>query len=559
MLRLFALALMVIVAALPACAQKRHALVIGIDQYPNLAERQQLRKAVGDARTIHNILGEIGFDGELIENPNRDQFDSAIDRLEATVQDGDIAFVFFSGHGIEVDNANFLLPSDVRTVDALGRPLSRRTIQAGSIDAARLVADLKAKGARTVIAVFDACRDSPFDASVTRSVGVSRGLARMQPPQGVFVMFSAGAKQRALDRLGNDDANPNSVFTRLFAPLLKQPGMSLLDIAKNIQPEVKALAASIGEEQLPAYYDEVIGQIVLVPGDRDRSTDMRLGDAAAMQKFQEERERLTREDGERKLALEEVTARVRQSMEAAEKLRRENIAQAERQSREAEEARLRREEADKEFSQKQERMKRDAEAAEERQRVAVAEANRNRERDVEVSRIKQLTIKDLCNTALDSLKVAWETSSAYADRITEAQSRGLSTEDCRREMGITNDLPLVAGINNSIWNHNGSKVRLESKGNIRRFYYVTPRVGLLQIGIKFGTLLFAGTRVGNRYEGTSYIFSPKCGAREFSVSGIVEIGDLRVVMRGQSPVIDATCSPTGSYRREELVFTYSAP
>jgi hypothetical protein len=75
--------------------------------------------------------------------------------------------------------------------------------------------------------------------------------------------MSAGAKQEALDRLSDDDGEKNSVFTRTFLRELAKPGRTLVQIAKATQIEVKALAATIGYEQTPAYYDQVIGDIVL--------------------------------------------------------------------------------------------------------------------------------------------------------------------------------------------------------------------------------------------------------------------------------------------------------
>jgi hypothetical protein len=79
----------------------------------------------------------------------------------------------------------------------------------------------------------------------------------------VFVLMSAGAKQEALDRLSDSDDEKNSVFTRTLLLELAKPGQTLVQIAKATQVEVKALAATIGYEQTPAYYDQVIGDVVL--------------------------------------------------------------------------------------------------------------------------------------------------------------------------------------------------------------------------------------------------------------------------------------------------------
>ena len=54
-----------------------------------------------------------------------------------------------------------------------------------------------------------------------------------QLPEGVFSVFSAGPRQTALDRLSNNDDNPNSVFTRTFAKELTQPGINLVQVAQR--------------------------------------------------------------------------------------------------------------------------------------------------------------------------------------------------------------------------------------------------------------------------------------------------------------------------------------
>src|SRR5262249_10920567 len=73
---------------------------------------------------------------------------------------------------------------------------------------------------------------------------------------------SAGTGQTALDALSNSDPDPNSVFTRVFIPLLKSK-LPLQDATKQAQSQVVALARTIDHDQQPAYYDEVIGAACL--------------------------------------------------------------------------------------------------------------------------------------------------------------------------------------------------------------------------------------------------------------------------------------------------------
>src|SRR5262249_42364333 len=128
------------------------------------------------------------------------------------------------------------------------------------------VGDLQGRGVRVAIVVLDACRNNPFKKPGVRGVGAERGLTRIEPVRGVFSIYSAGMGQTALDRLNDADANPNSVFTRVFAPALSKPGLSLGDLAVEVREEVARLANTVSHDQLPAYYDQTIGGRVYLAG-----------------------------------------------------------------------------------------------------------------------------------------------------------------------------------------------------------------------------------------------------------------------------------------------------
>jgi len=53
------------------------------------------------------------------------------------------------------------------------------------------------------------------------------------------------------------------VFTRVFARELTTAGLTLVQLAKRTQTTVKSMAAGIGHEQTPAYYDQVVGDVML--------------------------------------------------------------------------------------------------------------------------------------------------------------------------------------------------------------------------------------------------------------------------------------------------------
>jgi len=107
--------------------------------------------------------------------------------------------------------------------------------------------------------------------------------------------------------------------------------------------------------------------------------------------------------------------------------------------------------------------------------------------------------------------------------------------------------PLPTCTRGTIWTHNGSEMLLLAEGRKRSFRYVAPRPSLAEIGIREGTLLFNGERVGDRYEGVARRFSERCGVREYSVSGELE-GERRVILRGTVRGLDpSSCRPGSPY------------
>lgn len=241
-------------------AQNRLAFVVGNDGYQNI---DPLKKAVNDARAMAQGLQKLGFKVTLGENLKRREFIERFNAFENSINAGDVAFLFYSGHGVELDGANYLIPVDAPRVS----PQQQSLLKDESISTDNIIQRLKARGTKSQIIVLDACRENPFRQAGGRSVGGARGLAPTQTPGGVFVIYSAGVGEVALDRLSDNDADPNSVFTRSFLPLLTDPSQSLVSVAKETRLRVKSLASTIGMTQSPAYYDEIDGDLYLARGD----------------------------------------------------------------------------------------------------------------------------------------------------------------------------------------------------------------------------------------------------------------------------------------------------
>lgn len=241
-------------------AAARLALVIGIDDYENIAP---ISKAVGDAEAMAETLSSLGFEVTKVLNPDRRALNQAITAFRRALKPGDAALVHFSGHGVEIGGRNLLLPRDAPNAP----PGEEDYLIAEAIDLTGLIDRVADSGAAVRIFIIDACRDNPLETPGERGFNRLEGLAPLDPPEGSFVLFSAASRQAALDDLGPGDDSPTSVYTRVLIDKLQTPGLTLSDIAREVRVEVAALAVTIGRDQSPAYYDELNQDFILVPAE----------------------------------------------------------------------------------------------------------------------------------------------------------------------------------------------------------------------------------------------------------------------------------------------------
>jgi len=238
-----------------AATEKRVALVIGNNGYKKIAP---LEKANNDARTMASTLERVGFETQLLLEGDRKRMNSAINRFVEQLADGGIGVLFYAGHGIQINNENYLLPIDVDP------PEHERDVVDQAVSLQGVQEKLAQEKVNFALLIIDACRDNPLPKRVSgRSIGVNRGLAQPTAPNGQMVLFSAGSNQQALDKLGPSDSNPNSVFTRELAQEITQPGISVSESLRNARSRVIAAARSVGHDQHPALYDQSDGDFYL--------------------------------------------------------------------------------------------------------------------------------------------------------------------------------------------------------------------------------------------------------------------------------------------------------
>ncbi len=223
--------------------EKRLALVIGNSNY----DKGELKNPVNDARLIASTLDSLDFDVILKENlESQTDFKRAILEFGKKRSEYDVAFVYYAGHGIQIDDVNYLLPTKEEF-------LSEDEVELFGVSVQDIMRYLRDQTDEVNILILDACRDNPFESNwnTTRSLKGS-GLAKIPPPTGSLIAFSTDSGQTAPD--GDGD---NSVYTISLAKNMLLEDTSIDQVFRNVRAEVLAQTDGI---QRPVEATQLTGQ-----------------------------------------------------------------------------------------------------------------------------------------------------------------------------------------------------------------------------------------------------------------------------------------------------------
>jgi formylglycine-generating enzyme required for sulfatase activity len=233
--------------AAPAVAQKRVALVIGNSKYQH---EPALANPSNDAREVAAALRAIRFDDvEVLLDADLIAMQSALSRLARKADDADLALIYYSGHGIEVDGRNYLIPTSAKLADAADVDFETVPME--------LVMSAADRAAKAKLVVLDACRNNPFASRMIQRAGrrtVGRGLAPVATATGTLVAYAARAGTTA------DDGSPGatSPFTSAFLKFASEPRLEVRLMLGKVRDEV----VRVTRRQEPFTYGSLGGEEV---------------------------------------------------------------------------------------------------------------------------------------------------------------------------------------------------------------------------------------------------------------------------------------------------------
>ena len=204
----------------PAESNARIALIIGNAEY----ESAPLKNPVNDAQSMSETLTNLGFQVDLLQDASQREMKRAIDRFGKKLQDGGLGLFYYSGHGMQVEGQNYLIPVNAQ----IG---AEEDVEYEAVNVGRVLAKMDAARNNMNLVILDACRNNPYARSFRSA---SQGLATLNAPSGTFIAYATAPGSVASDGTGS-----NGLYTGELIKHMKSPGMKLEEVFKQVRASVQ--------------------------------------------------------------------------------------------------------------------------------------------------------------------------------------------------------------------------------------------------------------------------------------------------------------------------------
>ncbi len=224
MLSLFFICMLLLVCSSFTVARERVALVIGNAAYPSEA----LTNPVNDAKAVAKVLKQLHFDVMLVTDANGEQMQDAIESFGEKLHKGKEAVFYYSGHGVQYNGDNYLIP-----VDAMSRVLVPKHLPSFCRTLDYVVQLMVGKGSDMNIVMVDACRDNPFK-RFYKDIGAEKGLASLsRKADGTLISYATAPGEKALNGTGG-----NSPYASRLVELMMKPNLLVEMMFKELRSKV---------------------------------------------------------------------------------------------------------------------------------------------------------------------------------------------------------------------------------------------------------------------------------------------------------------------------------
>ena len=207
----------------PLQAAKKVALIIGNADY-NVG---RLNNPVNDARSLTKSLRDLGF--TVLYKPNlasREAMELAVEEFSAQISSADIALFYYSGHGVQRQGNNYLMPT--KSVINKASHVRHR-----AMNVSFLMDEMTSHSRGLNLVILDACRDDPYPRD--SKSGATRGLGRMDAPSSTIIAYATKPNATAAD--GSGQHSPYTL--QLLRHLQSQAHRPIDDLLNSVNVAVE--------------------------------------------------------------------------------------------------------------------------------------------------------------------------------------------------------------------------------------------------------------------------------------------------------------------------------
>ncbi len=236
----------IFLAAMPAWATQRVALVVGNSAYDHIFA---LRNPTNDAEAMADLLSNLGF--EVVKGIDLDAagMTQVLRDFGKLLEGASVGLFFYAGFGLQVWQGYYLIPVDAKP--------ERDDLLLGATDL-NLVLRLMHKHAPINLVFLDANRDN------AAAITAGKDLAPVEIDDGTLIAYAT-----QLGGVADDGAGRHSPFTSALLEYIPAPGIEVHEMLKRVRWKV---ARETGGQQIPTEFSSLTEGFYFVP-EKSQSPD----------------------------------------------------------------------------------------------------------------------------------------------------------------------------------------------------------------------------------------------------------------------------------------------
>jgi len=223
-------------------AEPREALLIGNHSYVHISNLDDPSK---NLKRLKKSLEDVNFNVKIEQNLNSEKLEHAIEQFKNRLarNSNTIGFLYYTGHGCQVDYQGYLVPTNVDTQKKL-------KIKYNALNINQMLENLKGARNKVNLLFLDACRDVP-----TGTKGGTKGLGQpLEKPIGTLLVYATEAGKVA---------NDNAKFINALIENISKPNQYIKEIGDNIS---RVVASKSNYKQIPEVFSKLLPEKMVLKG-----------------------------------------------------------------------------------------------------------------------------------------------------------------------------------------------------------------------------------------------------------------------------------------------------